>query len=221
MDQISVLLIENELACLRGLSNYLNNEEYINVIGKTTSKKKGVALAKQLDANVVLLSIPVKSSTNSILATAEITSSSNSKVIILTEKNEENIICQAYKAGAINYIDKANFEEIPGAIFAAYYGRSPIRPYFTRTAARQEYIRLRDIEQQFEIAHMKSLLTPTEINILFFIACGHSQRDISKLLFVSLSTIKNHVYNILRKTGKNSSKKAAQKAKRMGFFIVN
>lgn len=149
MDQISVLLIENELACLRGLSNYLNKEEYINVVGQTTNKMKGIQLASQLNADVVLISIDLQSLINSIQTTAEITKSSNSKVIILTKTEEEGVVCEALKAGAIDYIVKENFAEIPAAIRAAYYGRSPIRPNVAKKI-RQEFIRLRDIKQQFE-----------------------------------------------------------------------
>jgi DNA-binding NarL/FixJ family response regulator len=46
-------------------------------------------------------------------------------------------------------------------------------------------------------------LTPREREILTLIAQGHSNREIAKLLYVSESTVKNHVSSIYKKVGLN------------------
>ncbi|MGE5508995.1 MAG: helix-turn-helix domain-containing protein [Chitinophagales bacterium] len=42
-------------------------------------------------------------------------------------------------------------------------------------------------------------LTPREREILTLIAQGHSNREIAKLLYVSESTVKNHISSIYKK----------------------
>ncbi|MDZ7761118.1 MAG: response regulator transcription factor [Desulfovermiculus sp.] len=44
-----------------------------------------------------------------------------------------------------------------------------------------------------------STLTPREKEILYMIAAGKTNHDIAKELFISISTVKSHVYNIFRK----------------------
>lgn len=46
-------------------------------------------------------------------------------------------------------------------------------------------------------------LTPREREILTLIAQGHSNREIAKLLYVSESTVKNHISSIYKKVGLN------------------
>lgn len=44
-------------------------------------------------------------------------------------------------------------------------------------------------------------LTPRETEILFMVSQGKTSREIAKLLFVSIKTVENHRYNLLKKTG--------------------
>jgi DNA-binding NarL/FixJ family response regulator len=42
-------------------------------------------------------------------------------------------------------------------------------------------------------------LTPRELEIIGYIACGENNKEIAEKLFISEKTVKNHVSNILRK----------------------
>ncbi|MGE5553540.1 MAG: helix-turn-helix domain-containing protein [Betaproteobacteria bacterium] len=44
-------------------------------------------------------------------------------------------------------------------------------------------------------------LTPREREILTLIAKGHSNREIARLLYVSESTVKNHISSVYKKVG--------------------
>lgn len=79
---------------------------------------------------------------------------------------------------------------------------------------------IRNVKQKFELAYMKSLLTPTEITILHFIESGFTQTEISKLLFVSKSAVKDYVINILCKTGEKNVKTVALRAREIGLIHI-
>jgi DNA-binding NarL/FixJ family response regulator len=131
--------------------------------------------------------------------------------------NEDHIVYDAYHAGAVDYIIKTNFEEIPDAIRAAYSNDSPIRPCVAKSI-RKEFCRLKQIEEKYEVEQMRSRLTPTELQTLELIAQGLTQKEISETNFVSINTVKIHVCNILKKMGEKSGKEAAKKAKEMGVI---
>jgi two-component system, NarL family, response regulator DegU len=50
----------------------------------------------------------------------------------------------------------------------------------------------------------KNILTNREIEVALMSCKGYSQKEISKTLFISVKTIKNHVSNIYRKLEINS-----------------
>ncbi len=52
---ITVLLIDPHPICLLGLEHLLSTDPHITVCGTTSSYKKGLQLAKQLEPNVILL----------------------------------------------------------------------------------------------------------------------------------------------------------------------
>lgn len=83
---------------------------------------------------------------------------------------------------------------------------------------REEFRRLKKLEQEYKKKDMKSIITPAELQVLEMIHQGKKQTEIADQTFVSIRTIKNHVNHILRKLGVKSSKEAADKAKENGLF---
>ncbi|MFC4770314.1 response regulator [Effusibacillus consociatus] len=217
MGQINVLLVEDDPVWLRGLSHFLTTQEDIRVVGQTVSWKEAIELAKQLDVDVVLMDILLGNRFDGLEAAKQIHQSCESKVIMLTSMEEDRIIFDSFRAGAIDYIIKTNFEEIPEAIRAAYHNRSPIRPCVAERI-RTEFTRLKHLEQEYKVNQIKSLITPTERMIIGLIYKGYTQAEIAETLVVSIRTVKVHVSNILRKLGEKSSKEVGQKAKEMGII---
>lgn len=46
---------------------------------------------------------------------------------------------------------------------------------------------------------MDNKLTAREAEVLSLISCGHSNKQIAQMLFISLYTVKNHVCSIIKK----------------------
>ncbi|MNY40741.1 putative HTH-type transcriptional regulator [compost metagenome] len=83
---------------------------------------------------------------------------------------------------------------------------------------REEFRRLKRLEQQFKVKEIRDLITPTELQVLDMIDQGHTQTEIANRFFISLRTVKIHVGHILKKLGSPSSKDAAQQLRNLGFF---
>ncbi|WP_019534109.1 response regulator [Paenibacillus ginsengihumi] len=215
--RIRVVLIEDDPDWRRGLAAYLSREPDIEVVGEAQSGPEGVELLEKVEADVVLLDIMMSDSPEGLWAAAEIVKCSGARVIMLSSMEEKELIFEAFKAGAVDYMVKSDFQEIPQAIRSAYANRSAIHPSVA-AQMREEFRRLKQLEHEVRVKELRSLLTPTELQVLDLIEKGHTQTQIAEKFVVSIRTIKVHVGNILKKLGGKSSKEAAQKAKDMGIL---
>lgn len=217
MSKIRIVIVEDDPDWLRGLMSYLGKEADFELVGQASSGQTGVELLEQVEADVVLMDIMMSDSPDGIWAAAEIVQCTGAKVIMLTSMEDKELIFEAFKVGAVDYMVKSNFAEIPQAIRNAYANRSPIHPSVAEKM-REEFRRLKHMEHEVRVKELRDLLTPTEIQVLDLIEKGHTQTQIADKFVVSIRTIKVHVGNILRKLGGKSSKEAAQKAKDMGIL---
>ncbi|ALS22448.1 MULTISPECIES: response regulator [Paenibacillus] len=214
---IRVVIVEDDPDWLRGLQSYLQKEPDIRLVGHASSGKAAVELLEKTEADVVLMDIMMSDSPEGIWAAAEIVKCSGARVIMLSSMEDKELIFDAFKAGAVDYMVKSNFTEIPQAIRSAYANRSAIHPSVA-AQMREEFRRLKQLEKEMRAKELKNLLTPTEIQVLDLIDKGHTQTQIADKFVISIRTVKVHVGNILKKLGGKSSKEAAQKAKDMGIL---
>lgn len=215
--RIRVVIVEDDPDWLRGLQSYLQKEPDIELVGHASNGEAGVELLEKTEVDVVLMDIMMSDSPDGLWAAAEIVKCSGARVIMLSSMEDREMIFEAFKAGAVDYMVKSNFTEIPQAIRSAYANRSAIH----RSVAaqmREEFRRLKQLESEVRVNELKNLLTPTEIQVLDLIEKGNTQTQIADKFVISIRTVKVHVGNILKKLGGKSSKEAAQKAKDMGIL---
>jgi NarL family two-component system response regulator LiaR len=113
------------------------------------------------------------------------------QVIALTSYKEDDLVQGALKAGAISYLLKnVTADELADAIRKAHAGRSTLAPEAAQVL----------IKAAIEPAQGEGL-TSRELEILRLMVQGDSNPDIAEKLFVSRSTVKFHVSNILMKLG--------------------
>jgi LuxR family maltose regulon positive regulatory protein len=59
-------------------------------------------------------------------------------------------------------------------------------------------------------------LSERELEVLHWLACGASNREIGRHLYITENTVKRHVYNIFGKLNVNNRTQAALQARRLG-----
>ena len=130
-------------------------------------------------------------------------------MIALTSYKEDDLVQGALKAGALSYLLKnVSADELAGAISAAHAGRSTLAP-----EAAEVLIKAGDRPR----ARTSEGLTGRELEILQLMVAGESNPDIAERLFVSRSTVKFHVSNILMKLGATSRTEAVAIALQRGL----
>lgn len=217
MASIRILIVEDDKDWQRGLTAYLSKEADIEVTARARTKEEALIAIEQENFDVALMDIMLGEEASGIELAQRICQDGTARVIMLTSLQEKEMIFDAFKVGAVDYLVKSDFEDIPEAIRSAYRKESPMNA-FVAQQMREEFRRLKKLEHDFRVKEMKDLITPAELQVLQMIDKGYTQTDIADKLFVSLRTIKVHVGHILRKMGSGSSKEAAKKAREEGLF---
>ncbi|WP_429842457.1 response regulator [Brevibacillus sp. FIR094] len=212
MNPIRVFLVEDDPVWRKGLIDFLNKEPDLTVVGEAGFKAEAIERFLPAKADVVLMDINLTENNLDGIETAIefMALQADSKIIMLTSLTDEAVIVESFSAGAVNYISKSNFKEIPDAIRAAHNSQSAIHPT-AAAALRNEFLRLKNDENQ-------KLLSPAERDILQLIHQGQTQTQIEQSLHITKRTIKNHINRILKKMGVKTSKEAAAKASQKKLF---
>jgi NarL family two-component system response regulator LiaR len=193
MDKIGVLLIDDHRVVRQGLRDFLELDEHIEVVGEASSGEEGIALARELLPDVVLMDL-VMNGMDGVEATRRLTAVSPiSRVIVLTSFAEDNKIFPAIKAGAISYLLKdISPEDLAEAIYAAQRNEAVLHPDVA-TRLMQEFSTPHSAENALD------QLTEREMEVLRLIAQGKSNKEIADTLVISEKTVKTHVSNLLSK----------------------
>jgi DNA-binding NarL/FixJ family response regulator len=211
--EIRILLAEDHALFRQGLRELLDAAG-LSVIGEAADGIQAVRLARELRPDVVVMDLHMPRM-DGIDATSEIMKTESPPIVlVLTVSTTDNDVLDAIAAGAAGYLLKdADAEELVAAVRAASSGRSPLSPGVAGPLLQ----RVR--EQSVEDEQPEELLTLSgrEREILRLVALGRDNTEIAQELYLSPSTVKNHVSSILEKLGVESRVQAAVRAARAGI----
>jgi DNA-binding NarL/FixJ family response regulator len=193
---IRVLLADDQRLVRSGFRMILRAEPDIDVVGEAADGAEAVALARELDPDVVLMDVRMPN-VDGIEATRRIIDGSGHapRVLVLTTFDLDAYVYEALRAGASGFLLKdAPEDQLVSGIRIVAGGASLFAPAVTR----------RLIERFADTAPPEpppSLgeLTPRELEVLRLVARGLSNAEIAAELVLSEHTAKTHVAHILDK----------------------
>jgi len=137
-------------------------------------------------------------------------------VIMLTIDSEDARVLEAVRAGASGYLLKdAQLSEIAAAIRAVAAGLGAVAPGVAGVLLRSIRSNRPQVTPQDAAALTLSL---REHDVLALLTRGCDNGEIARRLFVSPSTVKHHVSNLLLKIGAGNRVQAATYAVRTGLY---
>jgi DNA-binding NarL/FixJ family response regulator len=198
---IRVLLVDDQSLLRMGFRLILEAEPDLEVIGEAADGATGVSMASSLHPDVVLMDVRMPGM-DGIQATAAITASRSSKVLILTTYDLDQYVFAGLKAGASGFLLKdAPPDELTSAIRTVAAGEAVLAPTATRRLIDQFAPLLPDPDRQDDRDTVLSKLTDRERTVFAQLATGRSNREIATELHLSEGTVKIHVGRILTKLG--------------------
>ena len=202
---IKVLLVEDHKMVRLGLSLVFDNTEDIELVGEAETGKMGVQMASKLNPDVVLMDVGLPEM-DGIQATELIKKMNpNTRVLIFTSRESEDVVFDALAAGADGYIMKgANEEQLISAIKAVSEGTAWLDPAIARlvlSSVKKQSAPTVKSETTVQNKDAKNLygLTGRELEVLALIVEGLDNSQIAKELVITLHTAKAHVHSILQK----------------------
>jgi two-component system, NarL family, response regulator LiaR len=210
-----VLLVEDHQMTLVGLKLVLEQEPDLEVCGDATNGVEALVMAREQQPDVVLMDIGLPEM-DGIQATQEIKQACpNTKVIMLTSKDNRNDVMASLGAGADGYCMKGiQLTALVQVIEAVRAGNV----WLDKTIARMVLERFQQAPRSQPVGEpVKCPLTEREMDVLRLIVDGLSNPEIADKLFITKATAKAHVHSILQKLCVDDRTQAAVLAMRQGY----
>ena len=212
MKSIRILLADDHTIVRKGLRLLLESHEGFQVVAEAADGREAVMLAEQHqpDVGVMDVAMPVL---NGIEAARQIcVKEIPSAIVFLSMHSDEGYVLKALKSGARGYVLKDSAEhDLINAVKTVSEGKAFFSPAISKMLV-EDYIRQMH-EKKIEDSY--DLLTTREREVLQLLAEGRSNKEVAKVLELSLHTVETHRGHIMRKLG------LATRAELVMFALAN
>lgn len=200
MTPIRVLLVDDHTIFRQGTANALRLMGGVEVVGEADNGADAVEMTRSLRPDVVLMDLSLPRM-DGLEATRRITETvPGSRVVMLTFMDDEANLVAAVQAGARGYLLKSVApEELWAHVRAAHAGDMPISGSLTMKLVGALAQRQRLAENPGTLS-----LTARERELIRLVAGGKSNPEIARGMYMSVSTVKLHLHNILQKLNLHS-----------------
>lgn len=214
MTKIHVLIADDHPVFRFGLKRILENAPDIEVVGEAESASSVLKLVNQLKPDVVLLDIRFPGPSG-IQVARELRRKypDELKILILTAYDEDEFLFDAMRAGVHGYLLKnSSHEALIQAVRKVSTGERILSSgKINKILERFNSLALRNAREQ-------SGLSDTELKLLEHLSLGHTYPEMSDRLYLSESTIKRLVKDVIVKLDASSRTQAVAKAIRRGLI---
>jgi DNA-binding NarL/FixJ family response regulator len=198
---VRIVIADDQGLVRAGFRMILDAEEDIEVVGEAADGGEAVAMAAELDPDVVLMDIRMPD-LDGIEATRRIVAAAGERsvrVLMLTTFDLNEYVYEALRAGASGFLLKdVPPEQLVAGIRVVAEGEALLAPSITRRLI-QEFAQVTPVPSE----PPKGLdeLTARELEVFKLVARGLSNAEIADELIVGETTVKTHVARMLMKLG--------------------
>lgn len=192
---IRVMLVDDHVFWRRGVRQIIDAEEDMTVVAEAGDGEEGVRKAPSARPDVILMDVNMPKM-DGVEATRTLAPElEDTRIVMLTVSDTDENLFESIKAGAIGFLTKdVSPEQLTKAIRETMEGEASLSPFIAGRVVK--YIQRGGTEQPVQ---SPANLTEREDEILRLIAQGARDREIADQLYISESTVKKHVQNVLRK----------------------
>lgn len=176
-------------AALRGLDD-------VETVVTAATSATAVLAARRSECDVALVDMALVDGTQTVVSL--LTARSELKVVALGVPEDGPEVVACAEAGICGYVSRdASLADVGDALRCAARGEAPISAKVAAGLLRYIACNARAHKTTESARH----LTPREREVVQLIQSGMTNRQIARALDLQLSTVKNHVHNVLNKCG--------------------
>lgn len=213
-EKTRVLLVDDHTILRTGLRMFFDSQEDMVVVGEAVSGEEALEKTELHQPDVVILDISMPGM-NGIEAIGRIKQlTPNAGILMLTMHEAEEYLQQAMQAGASGYVlKKAADSELLEAVRAVARKEIFLQPPMASMLIQSIY------HPETKEDPKKSInLTSRETEVLKLVALGHTNKEISEVLSVSIKTVENHKARVMEKTSCERRSELVRFALQEGFI---
>jgi DNA-binding NarL/FixJ family response regulator len=196
-----LLIIDDHAVVCQGLVHAFKDKGFTSIETAATLKQARAKISVfNPEAIIVDLNLPDGSGLEIVQWVRKL--SADIAIIILSLNDPTQFVKIARSSGANAYLSKS--QSMPEIISAVTFALSNPGSFTSTLIA--------DQPRNFD-------LTPREIEVLYLLADGASNLDISSKLFISISTVKTHISSLMRKLQCSNRTATAKIARDNGFLL--
>lgn len=213
MAKISVLVVDDQPILREGVRALLDMHDDIDVVGEAGTGAEALEKVAELSPEVVVMDIAMPQM-DGLEATRRMHKQyPDTKVIILTQRDNKEYTLSSIKAGAVGCIPKnALPSDLVMAIRTVNKGESFLYPSMAKMLVDSYQEAGVEVRQDYEG------LTEREREVLELIAEDYTNAEIAEKLFISIKTVLNYRASIMEKLDVHSPTALVKYAIRKGLI---
>jgi DNA-binding NarL/FixJ family response regulator len=208
-----ILLVDDHPLFLDGVRAALARAEDLDVVGEAHDVAGALLAARELRPDVVLMDLGLPDGSGIDATRAILAEAPSVRVLVMTMSAEDDAVVTAMRAGARGYVVKGSGRaDLLQGIRTVAAGGAVFSPGVADRLGLM-FGSMGPLPGQAAFPE----LTDREREVLDLVARGHDNRRISRDLFLSDKTVRNHVSNILTKLGAATRAEAVARARNAGL----
>ncbi len=195
MCNINIVIIDDHNILRESLSQMIERENDIKVIGQARNGKDGIALIHSSNPDVILMDISMPDMDGITATSILLAENPDYKILAFTMHEEPYIVYKMLKAGARGYILKdSQLNELIDAIHTIQRGEVYLTPRISSLIVKSYYDKNAE-----SLDDPLSVLSMREREIFQYMIKGDNNHIIAGKLSISVNTVLTHRRNLMEK----------------------
>lgn len=209
-EPLRVVMIDDHEIVRTGLKHILADDPEFAVVGEADDGPGGIAVVEATRPDVVLLDVRLPSLNGADICRIVAARVPETRILVLSAFGDDEFVYQCLLAGASGYVlkDIAHFD-LKKSLKAVARGETVLDPRVARVVI--NHLRTREDRPAHNLA-------PHQLPVLRLMSQGYSNREIAERLYLSESTVKGYVQEVLRRLGVKNRLEAVMIASRQGWL---
>lgn len=198
---LRIVVADDHELVRQGIRNLLSSCRGWKVVGEAANGEQAVKMTDKLRPQVLIMDITMPQ-LDGLEATKQIKASSpETRVLILTMHESDQMVRRILKAGALAYVLKSDLAaQLVEAVSEVSQGRLFLTPKVIEIVVRG----FLNAEKELSAQAQETLTTPRETEIIRLLVGGKSNKEISSVLGIAVRTVETYRAKIMLKLGVHS-----------------